>query len=211
MVLTVVSQEETGNDGHKTTVHLDGVSVAAEPVSSQGEPVSTEMFPVIGWTIPNLVGKTLTLDAWGYYDTDCFEGGGQGYSDEYMRYAHNSIRDGDGLLLFAHAYQPLRADQQAFVDPEATPEFIVGWVDAGCAPAQGSATAAVALTVRSSRTEDGTKLQQAKPGERMHLSLNGRPYTLAVAQARGPEQDGKHCGVAEWILYRDDFLIKKSQ
>jgi hypothetical protein len=88
-------------------------------------------------------------------------------------------------------------------------EVSVGWVDVGCGPIRGFPSYAVAVTLRPTRAEDGTTVQQAKPGERMHFKLGGKPYTMAVEQAVGPGRDGKSCGSAYWMLYRDDFLIRE--
>jgi hypothetical protein len=63
------------------------------------------------------------------------------------------------------------------------------------------------MTMKPTNASDGTTQSKVKPGEPVHFTLGGKPYTWIVSRAWRPAA-GADCGNAAWIVYRDDFLIK---
>lgn len=204
--LQVLSQAQVVRDDRRTTYRLEGVSRDAAPVQSRGETISTEMRVTNGWTIADLVGQSLTLDRWGGL-TDCLAIDGPGASLEHMAYGYSSMRDGAGELLFAESVMPLTSGGTALSDPLAIPELAIGWADVGCS--ENGSSYAVALTVRTLVGDDDSETHQAKPGERVRLTLGGKPFTFLVEHASGPSRDDLRCGAGGWTLYRDDFLTRE--
>jgi hypothetical protein len=193
--LVVSTQQLVRGPQGKLIYELDGTSA--------GEPIRLSFMTVEGWVLKDQVGQTLSLLRHAFR-SECSGSSGPRGLDEPMRFAQASLRDSRGALLFLDAGSaPLLEGGRVDGPTDIVPEFSFGWEESACEPTAGGSRT-VLMTLRPAGAAGA--VLGALPGEPVHFTAAGMPYTWVVSRAW--RMGGAGCGNAAWIVFRDDFLYQ---